>query len=127
VAVDATRVVVADQGHHRVVVFDHAGAQVRAIGGEIPLSATSTKEYRGRFTRAQGVALAGDDIVVLDSYHGHLQTLAADGSWKSFRSLLGTCAACVRLGLDVTVGPDGALLVADPENGRVIAAREVTR
>jgi DNA-binding beta-propeller fold protein YncE len=120
VAVDAARIVVGDQGNHRVQLFDRAGRWQRSIGGEAPEKAATLADYRGRFTRVQGVALDGERIYVLDSVHGHVQLLDVGGAAKGFLGQRGDCASCTRLPFDVALGGRGKLLVSDPEHGRWI-------
>jgi DNA-binding beta-propeller fold protein YncE len=119
VAVDATRVVVGDQGNHRVVVFPRDGGPARAYGEEVPADARSVNDFKARFTRVQGVALHGDDVLVLDSYHSHVQVLDAAGNSKGFIGSAGSCGSCVRLALGLAVDPtNGTVLATDPENKR---------
>jgi len=116
VAVDATRVAVADQGNRRVVFFDPAGAFVKNVGGEM----TAT-EVRGRFTTISSVAFSGEDLYVLDAAHALVQVFDAAGAPKGLLGQAGECDACVKLALDIAVGADGVVLATDPEHRRVVA------
>lgn len=118
VAVDATRVVVADQGNHRLRFYGRDGAPIGTLGHEVPLTATSTLAYQGGFTRLQGVALWRGEVFALDAHHGHVQVFDRDGAWRAVVGRRGDCAACVALPLDVQVTPGGRLVVTDPERGR---------
>lgn len=127
VAVDAQRVVVADQGNHRVVIFDHAGKQLNAFGQAVSEKATKVDDFKGRFTRLQDVALQGQNILALDAFHGHVQVLGPDGTSKAFIGRVGDCETCVHLALGIAVDRDGQLLATDPENKRWLAlSSEVT-
>jgi len=118
VAVDATRVVVADQGHHRLRLYDRAGAPIASLGREVPLSSTSKLDFRGGFTRLQGVALWQGEIFALDAHHGHVQVLDRDGAWRAVLGRRGACPTCVDLPLDVQVAASGHVIVTDPERQR---------
>jgi DNA-binding beta-propeller fold protein YncE len=126
VAVDATRVVVGDQGNHRVVVFPRDGGDARAYGEEVPAEAKSVNDFEARFTRVQAVALHGSDIYVLDSYHSHVQILDADGNSKGFLGSAGSCENCMRLALGLAVDPaTSSVVVTDPENKRWVTLAAV--
>ena len=118
VAADAARVVVADQGNHRLRFYDRDGRPTGTLGQEVPLTATSTLAYRGGFTRLQGVALWRGEVFALDAHHGTVQVFDRDGDWRAFVGRRGDCATCVALALDVQVTPGGRLVVTDPERGR---------
>ena len=120
VAVDDTRIVVGDQGNHRVQVFTRQGAFVSSFGSEVT-SGKSRDDYKGKFTNIAGVALSGANILVLDSAHAYVQVLDAAGTFKGFLGSSGSCATCMKLGLDVAVSADGTVLVTDPENNRFVA------
>lgn len=115
-AVDATRVAVADQGAQRVVLFDRAGTQVATLGGEMGMSG----EVRGRFTTISSVALSGDDIYVLDAAHALVQVLAGDGTPRGLMGGAGDCDSCVKLALDIAVTNGGRVVATDPERHRVV-------
>ena len=126
VAVDATRVVVGDQGNHRIQIFGRGGELIQAFGEPIPTEIASTDEFAGRFTRIQGVTLSNDRIYVLDSYHAHIQIFDFNGESLGFVGRRGHCPTCLSLALDVAVDRSGVsgspddvrLLVADPDNRR---------
>lgn len=120
VAVDDKRVVIADQGNHRIQIFDRSGAFVRSFGGEVTRGRSRT-DYRGRFTGIGSVALASDLIYVLDSAHSYVQVLDEFGASKGFMGQAGSCATCMKLGLDVTVDEAGRVLATDPDNRRWVS------
>jgi sugar lactone lactonase YvrE len=67
VAADASgRLAVSDTGHHRVVLADHDGTVVRVVGCGAPGLEDGPAE-RARFTRPQGLALAGGTLYVADT------------------------------------------------------------
>jgi hypothetical protein len=119
VAIDDTRIVVGDQGNHRIQIFNRAGGFVSAKGSEVT-GGKSRDDYQGKFTSIAGVALAGADILVLDSAHAYVQVLDGAGTFKGFLGASGDCGSCMKLGLDVQVAADGSVLVTDPENRRVV-------
>lgn len=121
IAVDAGRLVVGDQGNHRVQIFDLDGDFLRKFGRAVPESVDSRSGYRGAFTRIQGIALLGDRIAVLDSYHGHVQVFDEAGESVLFIGRRGECKDCVALALDVTADGAGGVLVSDPERRRVVS------
>jgi len=116
VAVGDANVVVGDQGNHRVVVFDRQNKLQKAFGQAVDEKITAVQDYKGRFTRIQDVALKGGDVLVLDSYHAHVQVLGLDGVAKGFLGRAG-------LGLSLGIAIDGAgnLLASDPQNKRLVA------
>ena len=118
VAVDAQRIVVGDQGNHRLQVWDRHFNFVRSMGEAISEKATSVADFKGRFTRVQGLALHGDDIYVLDSYHSHVQVLSGTGQSKGFLGRGGDCTTCVRLALGIALDAKGQVVATDPELAR---------
>jgi len=120
VAVDAARIVVADQGNHRVVVYSPAGAQVRAFGGEVT-SGKTIDDYRGKFTSLGSVALSGSEILALDSAHSFVQAFDAAGTPAGIFGYAGACGSCTKLALAIAVAPDGSVLATDPEQHRVVS------
>ncbi|NOZ02363.1 MAG: hypothetical protein GXP54_10805 [Deltaproteobacteria bacterium] len=120
VAVDDENLFVADQGHHRIQVFDRSNRWVRDIGGPIPAQASNVVDFAGRFTRIQGIAIHGKRLYVLDSYHAHVQVLDRNGQGLGFVGRRGDCADCLSLGTGLVLGMNGKLLVTDPEHHRWI-------
>ncbi len=119
VAMDGSRMVVGDQGNHRVQRFDRGGNFVGMTGGEVSRG-MCRDDYKGKFTTVAGVALSGGNILVLDSAHAYVQVLDGAGTFQGFMGSAGDCDTCMKLGLDVAVGSDGAVLVSDPEHHRVV-------
>ena len=118
VAVDATQVVVGEQGTSQLAVFDRSGGRVGTLGGPVPNKVESVADFDGRFTRIQAVVLHGGDLYVLDAYHGHVQVLDRDGASRGFFGRLGTCPTCVGLMLDLAVDRDGRFWATDPDSRR---------
>ncbi len=121
VAIDGSRMAIADQGNHRVQVFDRDGRWIFAFGHAIPAEATSRAQMRGGMTRIQGIAFAGDTIAVLDAYHSHVQVFDSQGNTLRWLGRGGDCAGCIGLGLDLAADATGRLWVTDPERGRWLA------
>jgi DNA-binding beta-propeller fold protein YncE len=126
VAVDGNVIAVADQGNHRVQMFDGKGRWLRSIGTPPTSSAATLADLAGHFTTLGGIALSKGDLYVLDSAHGHVQVLDAAGNTKRFLGSVGECPACTKLALDLAFQPDGALLLSDPIARRWVTPREVT-
>lgn len=118
VAVDQDRIVVGDQGNHRLQIFDLEGKWLSSVGEEAPMQASSLDAYRGRFTRVQGLALMQGEIFVLDSYHGHVQVFDTNGISEGFIGRMGDCSNCVMLSLDIAFDSNNNLLATDPERRR---------
>lgn len=118
VATDGSVVVVADQANHRLQLFDTSGKWLRSIGEEIAEGSLSADDFKGRFTRVQGVAVATGKIYALDSYQGYVQVFDLDGQALGFVGQRGDCDKCVKLPLGVAVANGGGVVMTDPERGR---------
>jgi len=131
VAVTDSNTFVGEQGTSRILVYDRSGKRVRELGGEIPVDVGQRNGFEGRFSRIQGLAVADGRLYVLDAYHGHVQVLDPEtGAFHAILGRLGGCPTCLGLALDVAVGSDGHVWVADPDHRRwlaVDAAAEVAR
>ncbi len=121
VAADESQIVIGDQINHRIQVFDHTGTYMFQVGGEVPGEATNVGELAGRFTRVQDVAIHDGDILVLDSFYGHVQVLDPQGQPKGYVGSRGECANCVDLALGLEIDSSGNLLMTDPERNRWVA------
>ena len=124
VAVDGERVVVGDQGNHRVQVFDRHGAFVSSFGEPLPMSADTggtAPDLAGRFTRIQGVVLDGERIDVLDSFHSTVQAFDLAGRALGFSGRRGACEGCFGLGLGLTLAAPGRVIVTDPDHHRLVS------
>lgn len=121
IAVDRDRVIIGDQGNHRIQMFTRNGTFIRTFGEEVPEQAETQEDYKGRFTRIQGLALNGSEIYVLDSYHAYVQVMNEAGSSKGFFGIAGDCASCIRLATDIAIDSEGRVLAADPDNRRWVA------
>lgn len=100
------RVVVADTGNHRLQVFDAEGAS-RAILGRLGSGP-------GELHTPLGVAADSERIVVADSGNGRVQVFGWDGRW---RAQLG--AGELARPVDVALGADGEVYVADADRHRI--------
>lgn len=118
-ALKGQQLIVGDQGNHRLQVFGVEGQWQRTVGEAVPMSATSRAAFAGRFTRIQGLAVRGEATLVLDSYHSHVQVFDKDFVSQGFFGRQGDCQDCLRLALDVAVGANDEVLVADPEHRRI--------
>lgn len=122
VAVNDSVVVVGDQGNHRVVVFSRDNKLIKAFGAAVDEKITKVQDYKGRFTRIQDIALKGNDVLVLDSYHAHVQVLSLDGESKGFMGRAG-----LGLALGIAMDSTGNLLASDPQNKRLVAIPQELR
>ena len=120
VAIAGDKVFLADSGKHLVWVLDRDGKAQRSFGGEITDEAESVEDFRGQFTRVQGMAVHGSNLYVLDSFHGYVQVFDLNGNWMGFTGKRGACSSCVDLPLDVQADASGALWVTDPERKRLV-------
>ncbi len=120
VAADADKVVVADQGNHRVQIFDREGGFVRTFGSELA-AARTVSDLKGKFNSIGGVTIVGDEIYVVESMHAFVQTFDENGESKGIFGKAGVCGTCSRMPLDVTVDSKGRVLATDPEQRRWVA------
>lgn len=122
VAVEGDRVAVADQGNHRVQIFDRDGAFVRAFGREFEAT-SETLDLAGQFTGIWSVAFAPatGDIYVLDAAHAHVQVFDELGVSKGFFGNVGECASCVKLARAIAVDAEGRVFATDPEQHRWVS------
>ena len=110
----AGEVFVADQNNDRVQVFDRSGTFVRCFGG------SSTRSFRQRFGRIQGVTSDGDGrIYVADAFQGSVWVFepggAQLGTVGSFGEGTGELVGVGGLAVDT----NNRLLVASMGSGRV--------
>lgn len=113
VAVDATKVYVADSGHHRILVLDKGTGSV--------VAAYTTGAGGGNFRYPQGVSVtSGGDLWVADPQDGRVQVRRSDGTWSSYTG--GSGGAALVFPTDVAVDEnDGVAWVTDAFNSRVEA------
>lgn len=116
VAVDETRIYVADRENARVQIFDHAGAPIesRAMrGGNHPYAVKPLGD--GRLAVLEGRDAADRTRAILRIY-------GADGILE--RSLdVGLPGTGMSLGHDLAIAPDGHAYVTDVKAGRVVRLR----
>lgn len=116
VAVNKQRVYIVDGGNHRIVVFDHQGKYLFAVGGE----GTSV----GQFSNPVGIDV-GDDgrIYVADKDNHRIQIFSKDGKFlKSFQ--VKSDDKLVRP-VDVVVGSEGKeIYVTGNNNHKVMVLSE---
>ncbi len=111
-AADATRLFVADQKKDRVLIFDEAGALVKAVGGR--------GRGDGQFDDPGGAAVGPDGkLYVADTGNDRIQILDRDGKFLSAFGERGSEPGRLRSPRSVAVGADGRIYVADTGNDRV--------
>jgi sugar lactone lactonase YvrE len=120
VAVADGTVYVGDQLNHRVQVFGSDGKYMRTIGGPTPEQPAGTEDYQGTFSQIAGIAASGGDLYIADSYQSRLQVLSATGEFLRFAGRAGTAAGQTYLPLDVAVGADGRVYVANAKRHEVM-------
>lgn len=116
-AVDSEgRVYVAGFYGGRVQVFDASGKWLRTIGAK--------GRAKGRFSHPTDVAVAGDSILVADSYNHRLQKWSRTGefiaAWGSRTARWLGRASSFRVPTGVAVDGKGRVHVADSANKRVV-------
>lgn len=103
-------ILVADAGHHRIVVFDADGALLLTLGGP--------GGGRGELRNPSGVAeLPSGEILVADTGNDRLQVFSREGKSRVMGGP-GAGAGCFRGPAAIRVTGDW-IHVADPGNGRI--------
>jgi DNA-binding beta-propeller fold protein YncE len=116
VAVNKQHVYIVDGGNHRVVVFDHEGKYLFAIGGK--------GESAGQFHSPVGIDVGEDGrIYVADKDNHRIQIFSKDGKYlNSFQ--IKSKGTLVRP-IDVAVGPEGKeIYVTGNNNHKVMVLSE---
>lgn len=116
IAVDQTRIYVADRENARIQIFDHAGKLVQ-----------SRVSPQGHHTYA-AKPLGGGRLLAIEGRDGAdrkgaiVRIYAADGRIEAAYDI-GLPQANASLGHDLAIGPDGHIYVADVPAGRVVRFR----
>jgi DNA-binding beta-propeller fold protein YncE len=113
VAVDATRIYVADRENARIQVFDHAGKLLESRVSPAGHHTYSLKPLRG------GRLLAVEGRDGADRKGAIIRIYAADGTIAASYDI-GLPRDDASLGHDLAIGPDGHIYVADVPAGRVV-------
>jgi DNA-binding beta-propeller fold protein YncE len=129
VAPDGT-VYVADTWNHRVVALDRAGQIVHELGG--PAGPNGSREAAdttddpalvttktGEFFGPRAVAIAGDEIYVVDTGNERVQVFSRDGTFKRVWGGYGSGPGQMIEPVGIAIGPDGLVYVADSGNARI--------
>lgn len=112
VAVDATRIYVADRENARIQIFDHAGNRLESRVSPTGSHTYSVKPLGG----GRLLALEGRDAA--DRTGSILRVYAADGSLEASYDT-GLPGSDASLGHDLAIAPDGHIYIADVPGGRV--------
>ena len=105
-AVDSRgRLWVADFGNSRLRVFDAKGGYLGGLGNR----GNGTYELRDPC----GVAIAGDDVYVADTWNGRIQAYSITGEWKA-------TAAGLFGPRGVAASPDGRVWATDTGNNQIV-------
>lgn len=103
----AGRLLVADTGNDRIVIYEVKGAEARQVG-----------ELKG-LSGPEGVAVAPDGRVVVSNTRGATLSVFRDGKLERTVGRRGSREGEFSNPHDVEVGPDGSVYVVDSGNNRV--------
>ena len=122
---DDGELLVGDQGNARIQVFGLDGVFRRTFGEPVP---AFSNDWQGRFVRLHGLDVdALGRILAVDSYVGRVQVLdRATGAFIQSFGGPGRKMGELLLPLDVLAAPDGRVLVANAELGRIDVVATVT-
>lgn len=111
------RVVVADQGHSRLVFFGLDGQALGSVGGHTQQEGADWI-FEGTFSRVQGVAIdAAGRIFVADAYQNNIQVLDGDGGFQGFIQAVEGSQTRFTLPMDVAVDGDRLLVAGNVQSG----------
>src|ERR1019366_9534911 len=111
----SNRLVVADTGFDRILVFSSAGAQLLSFG--------SFGTAHGQFDTPREVAVDGSsNIYVVDAANNRIQAFNSSGTWLWTVGASGACSSCLNTPIGITYDAvDKVLLVADTGHSLVKA------
>jgi sugar lactone lactonase YvrE len=102
---------VTDTGNKRIEVFDANGQFVRTFGGG--------GEEPGKLNEPVGLAIDGDQLLVVDAWNNRIQRLDRDGTPISSVPIQGWESHGIANKPYIAVGPDGSMYVTMPERNQV--------
>ena len=121
---------VADTWNHRVIALDPSGRVVRELGG----AATGDGAHQaadtgddpanvgadpGEFFGPRAVAVAGDEVYVVDTGNERVQVFGEDGQFRRVWGGYGSGPGNLIEPVGIAIGPDGLVYVADSGNQRI--------
>ena len=113
-------VYVCDTWGHRILVFGAPDGIIRSLGdfGDTRDAADPTVEP-GRFYGPRDVAVAGEEIYVVDTGNERVQVFGLDGAFRRAFGGYGSALGQLIEPVGIAVAPDGRVYVADSGNGRI--------
>jgi uncharacterized protein (TIGR03663 family) len=111
---------VADTWGHRIVVLDQTGQMVREFGsfGDTE-DATTADPQPGFFFGPRAVAVAAEEIFVVDTGNERVQVFGMDGTFRRAWGGFGSAPEQLIEPVGIVLGADGRVYVADSGNGRI--------
>ena len=121
--VETGEVYVADNGNYLIRVYDLNGNLLRSYGGFVEKEGWFSPTWitNGKFVSLQSLAVdTSGNVHALDSYMNFAQILNGQtGDFISAYGESGTDPGQMRLPLDLILGPNGSVIVANADNHRV--------
>ncbi|MGH2559213.1 MAG: hypothetical protein ACRDJH_09120 [Thermomicrobiales bacterium] len=113
---------VADTWGHRIVVLDQAGTMVREFGSFGDTADATTADVQpGLFFGPRAVAVAAEEIFVVDTGNERVQVFGMDGTFRRAWGGFGSAPEQFVEPVGIALGADGRVYVADSGNGRISA------
>lgn len=120
VSPDGQLIYVCDTWNHRVVVLDQTGRMVREIGSYADTNDSADPSVEpGFFFGPRDIAVADDEIYVVDTGNERVQVFGLDGTFKRAFGGFGSEPGQLIEPVGIALGQDGRVYVADSGNGRI--------
>jgi uncharacterized protein (TIGR03663 family) len=113
-------VYICDTWNHRVLVVDQSGRLVREFGSFADtVDSPDPSVQPGLFFGPRDVAIANDEIFVVDTGNERVQVFALDGTFLRAFGGHGNGPTHLIEPVGIAIGPDGLIYVADSGNARI--------